>query len=392
MKKILVTLLSSVIAVSAFTFAGCGHTCDFESGWTYDSQNHWHACIGENCEKVDSLDEHTMNGTSCSVCGYETFDGIEVWDGTIGTLPSAVDGVITIFTAEELAALAQHVNADSANSLKGITVMLANDINLDNKDWTPIGQNNNSFQGKFDGNGNTIYNLNVDMGTSSNAGLFGFTTNGEIKNVSVRHATVKGRLNVGVIAGTPYTTKYDNISISGLVKVDGMSYVGGAFGKNAYSNISNVTINVDEGSYVKANSIENNIAYRTYVGGLVGFIGEGRHVISNVTSNIDVYGTTCDVGGITGIAHYNNSLVNCTATGNVYITSYGDEGDQLEMGGIAGVWHNANGTSVTISDCTFSGSLQATNSDGVVYTGEFANNGLVGRAYDTTGNGQLIIE
>ena len=57
-------------------------------------------------------------------------------------------------------------------------------------------------------------------------------------------------------------------------------------------------IRADKGSYVKAQSE----TYRTYVGGVVGFMGEGNNVLSNVESNIDVIGSTCDVGGITGIA------------------------------------------------------------------------------------------
>lgn len=391
MKKFIVAILCAVLALSTLAFAGCGHTCEFESEWTFDETNHWHVCTDENCDEVGSLGSHQMEGVICSVCGYETFEGINKWAGaTDGTVSEAVEGVIEIDTADELAALAVSVNA--GNNYKGITVKLTADINLDNVAWTPIGNKDHTFQGKFDGNGKTIYNLNVDMASTSYVGLFGFTTNGEINDVSVYNATVKGRLGVGVIAGSPYTSKFNDISITGLVKVDGMAYVGGAFGRNAYANISNVVINVTEGSYVSANSIEDDVAYRTYVGGLVGFVGEGGHVISNVTSNIDVYGTTIDVGGITGIAHYGNTFENCTATGNVYLTAYGDDGDQLEMGGIAGVWYNQDGSPVTIKNCSFTGTLTATNSEGVVYTGEFANNGLVGKAYSNTEAGTLVIE
>ena len=39
-------------------------------------------------------------------------------------------------------------------------------------------------------------------------------------------------------------------------------------------------------------------------------MGEGNIIISNVESNINVTGSTCDVGGITGIAHYGNTFEN----------------------------------------------------------------------------------
>lgn len=138
-------------------------------------------------------------------------------------------------------------------------------------------------------------------------------------------------------AGTPFTSKYSDITLTGTVQIDGYSYVGGMFGKNLYKSANNLMIRADKGSYVKAQSE----TYRTYVGGVVGFMGEGNNVLSNVESNIDVIGSTCDVGGITGIAHYGNTFENCVCTGNVTLVHANDAGDQLEIGGIAGVWMNS---------------------------------------------------
>ena len=263
-------------------------------------------------------------------------------------------------------------------NFKGDTVTLATDVDLNNEAWTPIGNKTNKFEGNFDGQNQTISNLNVDKADTSDVGLFGYTINGSVKNLTINNAEVKGYLDVGVVAGTPYTSTYDNITLTGDIKVDGYAYVGGMFGKNAYANLSNLTINASEDSYVKAKS-EN---YRTYVGGVVGFMGEGNITVSNVTSNIDVYGSTCDVGGITGIAHYNNKFENCSSSGDVAIT---DSEGELEIGGIAGVWHNANGTTVILTGCSYTGTL---TSPGVT---EFANGGFAGSAY-TVGTGKLIID
>ena len=224
------------------------------------------------------------------------------------------------------------------------------------------------------------------MAGKSNIGLFGYTTEGEIKNVTVENAKVAGRLNVGVIAGTPYTSKYTNITVTGLVEVDGMAYVGAVGGKNAYADWTNITVNVDADSYVNAYSIENGNAYRTYVGGVVGFNGEGGHSFTNITTNINVYGSTVDVGGAFGIAHYNNKFENVTVTGNVEIYAAEEAADAEELGGIAGVWHNENGTTVSFTNCTFTGKLTA-NVNADLY-----NNTIVGAAYSKTGNGSLVID
>ena len=266
------------------------------------------------------------------------------------------------------------------NNFAGKTVQLTTDIDLNNEEWSPIG----SFNGVFDGQNHTIKNL-VVTGYNSTVGLFS-STYGEVKNLTVENAKVSGRLNVGVVAGNPYTSKYTNITVKGHVEVNGMAYVGAVGGKNAYANWTDVTVNVDATSYVKANSVENGTAYRTYVGGVVGFNGEGGHTFKNITSNINVEGSTCDVGGLFGIAHYENKFENCVCTGNVAITNASEAEDAQEMGGIAGVWHPGGGN-VVMTNCSFTGTLSA-NVDGV----EFYYNGLVGKPYNTTGTGKLIID
>ena len=261
----------------------------------------------------------------------------------------------------------------------GKTVELIRDVDLASAEWTPV-----DFNGTFDGKGHTISNLVINGGSKSNQGFFGTTQNGEIKNVTFNNAKVSGRLNVGVVAGQPYTSKYTNVKVTGHVEVNGMAYVGGVGGKNAYANWTDITVDVDATSYVKANSVENGTAYRTYVGGVVGFNGEGGHTFKNISSNIKVIGSTCDIGGIFGIAHYNNKFENITFTGAVEAP----EGAE-EVGGIAGVWHNEEGTSVTFTECT---------STGTVKVGEVETTGsIVGGAYNAANetsenSGSLIID
>ena len=73
------------------------------------------------------------------------------------------------------------------NDLRG-NYILACDIDMSAyPDWQPIGSKNTPFRGVFDGNGNTISNLDIHMTDESNTpyvGLFGYNT-GTIKNLSV---------------------------------------------------------------------------------------------------------------------------------------------------------------------------------------------------------------
>lgn len=321
---------------------------------------------------------------------YEESDGTVTVTYTADDSKTAsfrVDRNNTITDLDELKHFRDNVN--NGISYNEETVTLGDDIDLNGDEWEPIGKNSNPFKGIFDGQNHKISNLKIDRPEASDVGLFGYTTGGEIKRLVVENAVVTGYLDVGVVAGTPHTSKYSDITVTGHVEVSGYAYVGGVGGKDAYADWSNVKVEVDESSYVKAKS-EN---YRTYVGGVIGFMGEGPHEMNGLNSNIDVFGSTCDVGGITGIAHYGNSFINCSSTGDVTLTNAVDEGDQLEIGGIAGVWMNSTSGDVTFKNCSYTGELYSSLNGVPVEDGYYPYGGLIGYKYDRTSNaGELIIE
>ena len=212
----------------------------------------------------------------------------ESWDGTVAPdMSEAKDEtakVLTISTAEQLAALAAEVNA--GNSYAGWTVKLAANIDLCNKPWTPIGTDlSKCFSAMFDGNGYTVYNLNVT--SVNNAGLIGYAANGgDVKNLTVENATVSGNDYAGAIMGRGYTTIVDchvknaTVTVTPFLTSDGVTYDGGA----------------------KA-------------GGIIGQLleGAGNGVEGCTATNVYVKGYR-DLGGVVGMIHNNNYAKDCSAT------------------------------------------------------------------------------
>lgn len=156
---------------------------------------------------------------------------VDAWDGSTVTVSEAVENVITIETAEELAGLAKSVN--EGNTYEGVTIKLTSDLNLKNKEWKPIGYGSSSgyglmdadskaFKGVFDGQDHTIYNLKITTfvggGIGSNEaasgiGLFGHTYGATIKNLDVEKATVTGNHFVGTIVGFAIGTTIEDVDV-----------------------------------------------------------------------------------------------------------------------------------------------------------------------------------
>ena len=152
---------------------------------------------------------------------------METWDGTVAEVSAAVENVITIETAEELAGLAKEVK--EGNSFAGTTIKLTCDMDLKEKEWTPIGFGSSGgtgimegdskpFDGIFDGQNHTIYNLKItnfvggaveDTTASSGVGLFGHVR-GVIKNITVEDAEVKGNHYVAAVVGFATGAEIDN--------------------------------------------------------------------------------------------------------------------------------------------------------------------------------------
>ncbi|MCD8100936.1 MAG: hypothetical protein LUE06_10295, partial [Oscillospiraceae bacterium] len=116
------------------------------------------------------------------------------------------------------------VNGDTTQ--EGITAavadanaVLTDDIDLESKAWTPIGNQAAStslyYSGTFDGDGHTVEGLYINT-TSDYQGLFGFVYDGTVQNVTVSGSVTGNNYVGGVVAGN-CGGKITNCSSSGSV-------------------------------------------------------------------------------------------------------------------------------------------------------------------------------
>ena len=116
-----------------------------------------------------------------------------------------------IYNADGLKWLATEVNKYSnyERPFEGKTIYLTNDVNLDNMEWTPIGDyrfSANRFCGTFDGQNHTISNFKITKKTDkndSNKSSYGFFGNleGTLKNLTIANATVNSYAYTGALVG-----------------------------------------------------------------------------------------------------------------------------------------------------------------------------------------------
>lgn len=261
------------------------------------------------------------------------------------------NGFYEIRNAGQLFWFAALINGDKSNAdfeaqQKGANAILLNDIDLEEREWTPIG---NYETGIFDGNNYTISNLRISKNSSGNAissqGFFGSVTGGTIKNFTILGEVKTTDYNVGGIAGS---TSKDTIlsNIIANVDVTGNEKVGGIVGNNSgiitncYNN-GNVTGVVEltggitgfnDGSIIKCNNTGDVSSSYDFIGGIAGYNSGNIKLCSN-SGNIKSPGSY--IGGIAGenLTKYMDALIsNCYNTGDI-TSSYDEDG---YLGGIVG--------------------------------------------------------
>ena len=252
------------------------------------------------------------------------------------TPPSKGDGEVgnpyIITKAEELAWFRDQVNSgnnficakisDDVEVIDMSTVCHAEDKsqNLKELSWKPIGKNDYGYQywGTFDGNGKTITNLYINA-SQNNVGLFGYTNEGTIKNLTFEYANVT---NTGVFTGilVGYANGYGNasnlrnIKISNTCQIKGGEETGGIAGDLSYANAYNC---------VNYATVQGN----NRVGGLFGYCSVENSSITTCANYGNVTATSTDAGGLVGY-FISGTIQDCA--------NYGDVKGTERVAGMAG--------------------------------------------------------
>ena len=197
--------------------------------------------------------------------------GVDVWDGNADTTwyTSKPDSttIYTIYTAEELAGLAELVNG--GNNFAGKTIYLGADLDMSGHEWTSIGykdSSSRSFNGTFNGNGHTISGLTQSLDKNEEGGLFGYVSGGTITGVTLTDST--------------FTLTNRGITLGSLVGILEYGNVNNCDVSNVY-----ITSTFDWSSDFFGSLINLFIGYHT-VGGAVG-LNEGG-VVSGYDINVSV--------------------------------------------------------------------------------------------------------
>lgn len=270
---------------------------------------------------------------------------VDTWDGTADTnwyTGHETDTEYRITTAEQLAGLAQLVNADpGTTNFSGKTFYLENDLNLSGHEWISIGTvlggdyPEYSFCGVFDGKGHVISNLSSHESYIEDAegadeshnllrnALFGSVYNGEVKNLGVADAEIwidpkddsaagkgilvdwmgKSKITNCWTSGSIYSGTKIEKNIGGIVgvTVQGCTISGCYSTATLTGNFTN-----SEGYYKDPNNLPPDT-----IGGIVGARFDGNLTVTDCwfDGKIVVNSIQAAVGGIVGCISTDNNFV-----------------------------------------------------------------------------------
>ena len=245
-----------------------------------------------------------VNATGLTLAGCE----IGKWDDGGGESGAAEDlgynydtntKTYTVYNADGLLAWNEAAQKDES-----INCTLSADINMAGKGWTPIGTDeNNSYNGTFDGNGKTITGLTVNQSEKNYAGLFGcLGSDGKVQNLTLENVHISGVFYVGSVVGTNFGTVSGCTASGNITGTE--SCIGGVVGQNRGT--------------VTGCTVSGNISSNQYTGGVVGenfgTVSACYHATGDVTGNINY------VGGVVGWNYYGTVTACYHVNGNVTAT------------------------------------------------------------------------
>lgn len=283
-----------------------------------------------------------------------------------GALDNNVKGYMWVEDVKQLQAINTNLSGNYAlrNSIDATST--------EQNGFTSIGSDKKAFAGKFDGIDYNIFGLTINGG--DNTGLFGYTNNATISNVTLVGGSISGSNNVGAIVGNANNTTFTNVVNSAAVS--GNSNVGGIVGSADGTTVENA---INTGAIEGIADTDNG---SINVGGLIGSMNNS-HLIGNSYNLGDVTSIGSNVGGLVGSASNstigNPSVVNDKPVENIE-TVYNrmNVTGAYNVGGIVG-----NMTKSTVQNAENSGTVTAIGYDDGNYT---FHTDYTGNGYSTGGS------
>ena len=285
-------------------------------------------------------------------------ESVAAWDGSIATAFAGGSGTgndpYQIADGAQLAYLANSVNG--GESYADTYFVLTANIDLGNKDWTPIansfsdallgGSNYRVFAGNFDGNGYTISNVSIGSEAAPlEADVFGFfgATEGKISNLNLNTVSIHGIAKVA--------------SIGAVVGFAG-GLVGSLGGSIENCHVTGLTMDMSAPS--------NGYAAAYWVGGLVGAL-DGAQLINecSVSGSITEKAGKGSIGGLIGELGKAAKITYSRSDVTVNVTA--DSRGGANVGGFIGKGNGKTDAETIIRNCYATG-----NVTGGAYTGGFA--------------------
>lgn len=230
------------------------------------------------------------------------------------------DGSYTVYNANGLKEWAEAVQTDPT-----INCTLTADINLTGKEWTPVGNSGQTYNGTFDGQGHTITGLNISSPSEAVA-LFGDIGGaGKVMNLQLKDVTYKGSTAMGGIAHGNNGTITACSVMGTLTNTTNNGAVGGIAAIN-YGTITACWFNgtITGGSNVGGIAVFNLNA-GSYDGKITACYWSGDGISDGVWGGHDINGTT-KVDNSTVTWQTAVGGMNAALTGNDYQWTSGTDG------------------------------------------------------------------
>lgn len=367
-----------------------------KAAWCHPTVNTAAKKISVTCDKYEDTenDRETVVTVVGKQAGSEVVVELAVKQYHKGA--AVYDG---ISSAADFKTFMERLNAgegfDAFKNTDGV-VVLHSDIDMSSiGPWTPAGTRSNMFDGVFDGQNHKIYNMTVNVSTTTLAGFFG-AVSGQISNLIVGSkdgVTYDGTSSIevsnedaqatwiyaGGIAGYANGATIKNcvnfvpITVTG----DNKTRVGGIVGTTLSSTVEgckNYGAMVNNSSPVKTST-------NSFLAGVVGLVDNtAGNTIAKCENHGDVTSYTNRVTRIAGILSQTNNPVTITECKNFGSVTLDVEGKEVSAwSAIAGVLGQNNAQGADIQNCENSGNITSKGLKQVARVG-----GIIGTAHKNT--------